>query len=253
METQLRMDLLVRGARGVRLSEAGRRAQPHLQEMANRLRLLGGTSAPQHPEVTLGAPSYFNFYFLPLLVERLPNVRLRALDLPPLLLSAYAAEGTFDLLISEGSTKLPASWTSIYVGRSRRALFANPRLAARLGPVPVKPARVAEEAFIQPLYFSNGQLLSLDDGCPLSQAERRPGHAVSTIALGLELSRKTDQLVFGPTLMAQGSLERGEVVEIDVEGWRCEEPVYVAANVDRVQARVLRQVAATLKAGLART
>lgn len=238
LERQLKMTLLSRGARGITVSDAGQRAIPLMEEVVAKLRELRDEPQAASPELTLAAPSYLSFAFLPRIVRALPNVRVRGLELPPSLLRAYAGENFYHVTLTAGPLRLPGSWMSTHVGEVRRALYASPELAAELGEGPVKVERLANVPFISPVFLSNGQFIPIDDGCPLGLGQRRLGHEIGTIGQALELATFTNQLVFGPALAARHYLDHGLLVEVPVEGWASSDPLHVACNMDRVLSRV---------------
>ena len=250
LEKQLRLSLLVRGARGARVSEAGKRVVPMLEGVVTTLRALSQELPTPLPVLTVAAPSYLSQIFLPLIGQALPGCRLRGLELPPSLLRAYAGENLFDVTLSAGPARLPSTWVSTHVGELRRALYANPKLAAELGPRPLSPEHLRSVPFVSPIYYGSGQFIPLDDGCPLGLGDRVLGHEVGTIGMALEVARATPQLCFGPAIAARSLVQQGLLVELEVEGWAKTDPLHVACNMDRVLARVQTAVVKTVRAAL---
>lgn len=247
LEGALCVRLLTRGARGVALSEAGLRLAPDVAEAVARLNALqGGAEQGVERELPIAAPSWLGINVLPRVASVLRGVRLRAIELPPSLIRALAGENIFDLALLAGAAdRLPATWVSLYVADLRKGLFAPPELARALGPGPVSAARVSAIPFVGHVYNANGTFVSVDDDCPLARGERTVGHEAQTFSLGLELATATKQLIFGPVLAARRHLERGELVEVEVEGWDVKEPLHVVCDGRRVLARIQ---AATAKA-----
>jgi DNA-binding transcriptional LysR family regulator len=250
LEEQLGVTLLARSSRGVIVSDAGRRMMPQLEELAARLRGLRA-EVTAHEELALAAPSYLNAIFLPRIAAALPEVRVRGLELPPALVRAYAVESFFDVAFLVGDEALPGDWVVTRVGRVRKALFAPPSLAARLGHAPVDPARLRELPFVTPIYNVNGQFVPADDGCPLAHPARRLGHQSTTLVVGLDLARATGQLIFGPAIAAASHVARGELREVRVRGWDVREPLSLAAAGARVRAKTQRALASLVAAALA--
>ena len=250
LERQLKLTLLSRGGRGIAISDAGQRAIPFLEEVVTKLRELRHEHKSSSPEVTLAAPSYLSYAFLPLIAQALPGLRVRGLELPPSLLRAYAGDNFYDVTLTAGPVRLPSSWMSVRVGNIRRALYGTPALAAQLGPSPVNPERLLPVPFISPVFQNNGHFVPIDDGCPLGLGERQVGHEVATIGQALELARVTGQVVFGPALAARPYLDRGELVEISVRGWDCSDPLHVACNMDRVLARVQAAIVEVVRSSM---
>jgi len=137
------------------------------------------------------------------------------------------------------------------VGRSPEAGsgIASPRAARELGRK-VRPERLRDATFIGPIYSYLGQVIPGDDGCPLPHGQRRIGHETQTAALALELAHRTGQLVFAPAIAARPWVERGALVEIEVDAWDVREPLYLACDGERVRARVQRAILSALRASL---
>jgi hypothetical protein len=70
------------------------------------------------------------------------------------------------------------------------------------------------------------------------------------VALARDLARRTDQVVFSPALTARPFVERGDLVEIPVDGWDVGVDVYLACAADRVRAGVARRIRETLRRAL---
>jgi hypothetical protein len=101
--------------------------------------------------------------------------------------------------------------------------------------------------FISPIYSHNGQVMSGYDGCPLPAAARRLGHETQTVALALELAQHTHQLVFAPVISARPWTQAHTLVELPVRGWDVRDSLYLGCHGERVQARVQRELIATLR------
>ncbi len=251
LESQLGVTLLSRSTRGVQVSDAGRRLTPQLEELVTRLRALRGNVPLERNDLTVAAPSYLTSLLVPRIAVALPELRVRGLELPPALIRAYAAENFFDLTLTLGDERLPGSWVSTRVGHVRRALFAPPALAKSLGAGPLLVARIRELPFVSPIFNVNGQFVPVDDGCPLGHADRQLGHEAQTLGLALELAARTGQLVYGPVIAARGHLDRGQLVELEVVGWKASDPLAVACNGERVRAKSQRALVAALRQALA--
>jgi DNA-binding transcriptional LysR family regulator len=251
LEHLLRVRLLSRSSRGVALSAAGRRMAPLVEQAVVRLKLLGREDNDETTELTLAAPSWLVTQFLPAIAAAHPELKMRGLEIPPALIRAYAAENFFDVtILTSDIDRLPGAWASTRVGDVRKALFANPVLAKKLGPQPVPAERLHEVPFICPIYHRDGQFMAVDDDCPIGPSDRKIGHQAQTIGLALELACITDQLVFGPFIAARRFVQIGALTEITVEGWSVNEPLYVICNGDRVLSRVEKCIVKALKASL---
>jgi DNA-binding transcriptional LysR family regulator len=249
LEHQLHVKLLARGARGVALNEVGRELVPRVEDVLARVSSLKALGGEAPPELTLVAAAWLNSLFLPRIVEHLPDVRVRILELPPGAASAYATGHSFDIALTTGTERWPATWAHVRVGTFRRALFASPRVARRLGPV-VREQQLRSTMFMGPVYSYHGQLVSGDDGCPLHPGERRTGHQTQSLSVALDLATRIDQVVFAPVLSARSYVERGLLVEIPVEGWDVRVPLYLACNAEEVRARMQKEILAALRSVL---
>ena len=237
LEAHFGASLLVRGAHGVRLSETGRRLAPKLEESLAGLRNVSRIVKPE-PLVTIAAPSYVNTFLVPEMAASVPGLRLRSLELPPSLVRALCPSNLFDATALLGPPRLPTNWKATSIGPCRITLFASPRLAAELGPQPVRVERLKEIPFISPIYNVGGQYMPVDDDCPIPQSSRRSGNEAQTIGVALDLAAATDQLVYGPAFAASAHLARGAVVEVRVQGWDHRVDLHFACNSDTMLAKV---------------
>jgi DNA-binding transcriptional LysR family regulator len=245
LERQLGTSLLSRGARGVRLTDAGRRVLPALEGALGHLRSIA-PNPEDAVELTIAAPSYLHVAFLPTIARSIPNLRTRAIELPPALLRALAAENAFQVALTLEPESLPKSWVSKPIGPIRRALLATPRMAEKLGPPPVSEDTLRPLPFIMPIFNVTGSYIVVNDDCPAT-FDRRGGHYAQTIGLALELAARLDHLVFGPVIAAHHYIERGELVEVAVSGWADESTLHLSCNVDQVLASTQRLMLAELK------
>lgn len=250
LEGELKVTLLVRSSRGVTLSEAARELLPRLQELVAQVQRLGRRER-ETIALTIAAPSYLADVFIPVIAAAQPEVRIRALQLAPPILRSLAADNLFDACLTIGRQPLPETWASEKVGELRRALFASPALAARLGRGPIAAEDLAELPFVVPVYTLNGEYVPIDDGCPLPVSARVRGHEAQVIGLGLALAARTDQLVFGPTIAARDHVARGTLVEVAVTGWDRTEELFLACSVDRVWQGQRRAIIDAVRAALA--
>jgi DNA-binding transcriptional LysR family regulator len=250
IETHFGRKLLDRGSRGVALSETGRRLLPTLETVLAQLEA-ARVEKPEETNLTVGAPSYLHAALLPVLASVSPDVRLRGFELPPSLLRANADDERFELLLLPGDpAHLPASWEAERVGEIKKALFGSPAVAEALGRGPVPPEALRDVPFVCPAYHREGRVIPVDDDCPLPRSQRRVGHEVMTILVGLEVAAATDQVVFGPAIAATRQLRTGALVEIAVRGWDVRDSLSFAYHVDRVTARLRTAFTEALRAAL---
>ena len=246
LERTLRVTLLSRSVRGTVLSDAALRVLPDLEQtMASVRRAYRNETEAGQRVITVAAPSYLCTSFLPVVAATLPQLRLRALELPPAVVRAHSTDNFFDVCLVPGTPRLPSTWQSVAVGTLRKGLFARPELARRLGsPTPVE--RLAQVPFLSPVYMVNGQFAPVDDDCPLHFTRRRLGCEVQTIITALEVAMLRDEVVFGPVIAAWRHLENGWLVEVPVEGWAVTETLYFAWSEDRVRMSEQRAIASAL-------
>jgi hypothetical protein len=202
-------------------------------------------------ELTIAGPSFLNNLFVPRIAESLPGHRVRSLELAPALVRLNATENIFDLALTLGQENFPDTWSSSKIGAISKGLFAPPALAKRFGRRPISSDRLAGIAFVVPIYLHGGRFVVADEGCPIG-TQREVGHEVQTIALALELAARTGQLVFSPRIVARPYVERGELIEIVVDGWHVSETLFVSCNNERVTARARDSIVSGVRAELAR-
>ncbi|MEJ7600885.1 MAG: LysR family transcriptional regulator [Kofleriaceae bacterium] len=251
LEDQLGMILMVRSTRGITISDDGNRILPQLTTLVQRVQELDRREGIDTP-LAVAAPSYMINWCAPRMVEALPDQRFRAIEMAPALIRTLAAGNFFDVCLTLAAERLPESWISTRVGTMRRSCFATPATAKLLGPAPVPLAVMMRTPFVLPVYNANGVYVPVDDGCPLAASQRVAGHEAQTMALALEIASVTEQVVFGPLMAAYPLLVDGRIVEIEVEGWNENDPVYVSCNVDRVRAPQQRMIAEAVRTALER-
>jgi DNA-binding transcriptional LysR family regulator len=250
VETALDVQLLTRGARGVSLSDEGRRLAPRIEQMLEGLRVLHAKRDVQ--EAVIAFPSSLGVALAPRVATALEPTQLRAIELGPSLMRAYASENLFDVAILPGETsRLPASWTSVKVGDVRMGLFAPPELAKPLGAGPVSPAKLRGAPFVVPAHPVEGSFAINEDDCPLPRRERTVRHQAQTFNVALELAARCGLFVYGPVLAAREHLDRRVLVEVDVKGWDVREPLHVSCDPGRLLARVQSAIVRAVRDALA--
>jgi hypothetical protein len=196
--------------------------------------------------ITVAAPSYLCTAFLPSIVRAVTDARVRGLEVGPAFMRAYASERIFDVALSIGQEQMPPSWVATRIGEVRKALFAPPALAKRLGPRP-SVRSLADVPFVCPIYNSGGQFMPGDDGCPLPRSERTIGHEAATLGVALEIAAASEQLVFGPVVAARSLVHAGRLVELRVPGWHLTDSLYLHANADVVLVRIQKVIVNALR------
>lgn len=249
LERHLKRPLLSRKARGVSASDEGQKIVPRLEEIIEKVQALAEVSdVPPELKLTLAAPSYLCAAYLPIIVAAVPDARFRGLECGSAFMRAYATENVFHVAITIGEEKLPDTWVSTKAGFMRRAAFASPELARKLGKEPTKE-KLLQHPWVLPVYTSGsgGQFLPGDDGCPIPREDRIMGHEAATVGVAFELAAGTNQLAFGPTIAARTLVLAERLVEVKVPGWKLTEPLYVHTNADRVLARVQKAIVEALR------
>lgn len=238
LEKVLGRPLLARRPRGVAVNEQATDLVPKLEALLEQVRVISAPrDADARTRLTVAAPTYLGTVFLPVLASALTDTRVRAVEVVPSFVRAFATENVFEMALTLGAERLAPRWVATRVATLRRGLFASPAVAKRLGARPT-PAKLREVPFVLPVYNSAGQFLPGDDGCPLPRSERIVGHEVASIGVGLEIAAACDCLAFGPALAARQLVLAKRLVEIKVPGWQLSDSLYVHADSDRVLARV---------------
>jgi DNA-binding transcriptional LysR family regulator len=225
LEKHLKRPLLSRKARGVSASDEGQKIVPRLEEIIEKVQALAAVSdVPPEMKLTVAAPSYLCAAYLPIIVSAVPDARFRGLECGSAFMRAYATENLFQVAITIGEEKLPDTWVSSKAGVMRRAAFASPELARRLGKDP-KEEKLLSVPWILPVYNTGGggQFLPGDDGCPIPRADRIMGHEAATVGVAFEIAAAPNQLAFGPSIAARTLVVAERLVEVKVSGWRLTE------------------------------
>lgn len=249
LERRLGRKLLTRSARGVTLTEHGRRILPRIQSIAFELRALSQTTdSDPHGQrsVTIAAPSFLVESVVPMLAGRVRDVRYRIRSASPAEIRAELGERRFDVALLPGDDRAPSGWIGEHVGSVRNALFGSAELVASLGRMPVPESRVRELTFIQPVRTDPAIVRPTTDGCPIPVAERALGDEVQTFAVAAELAARTTQVVFGPTTAARHLVSAGELREIEVRGWNSRTAIQLFLS-DRLPSSFARALTAAAR------
>jgi len=253
LEAALHGRIVTRGARGIGLSAMGRQVLPRLQQVVALMASVPRAGDPPDGELTLAAPSSLLTPILPRVINAVPKMRIRGLELPPELLRGYSADELFDVALVPGGTHgLSTRWASVRIGTLRASLFASPTVAAALGPAP-SVEEVRKWPFVGPIARDGGDFVQSNDHCPLTMSERRIGSEVGSMDHALRVAARCDQLVFGPVVAAQRELAEGTLVEVSVPGWETSEELFLVCDVERVLARVQTLIVAAVRGALFET
>jgi DNA-binding transcriptional LysR family regulator len=249
LEEAFQQTLLTRSPVGVRPTIEGERLERELAEIVDRIEHLSRPAEVAQKILTIAAPSFLS----PLLWDLPPSdTRLSVLELPAALIRASANDTLFDMALLSGAHRPAKSFASYPIGHLRSGLFAAARHAEELGAAPISEEVAAKLSFVEPMYLVNGRTLPGDDGCPLPRERRRFGHQAQTARFGLELVARSEQVCFCPYSAAMEFLHRGELRELEVEGWHVTTPIELWCHQDRVTARASRMLQEHLRERLAR-
>jgi DNA-binding transcriptional LysR family regulator len=254
LERHSRLRLLTRSTRGISLTDAGRDMVGRVLTAVSALRALRNPAAANAGlELTVAGPSYLVTQLMPVLAGSHARLYLRGLELAPAYLRAYVTENVYDVALLVGGLEgLPSTWTVDEIGPLRAALFASPRVLAKLGALPLTLERVRTLPFVAPTVAASDRFVPLDDACPLRRDERIIGHETQTIGAALEFAAQTEHVVFGPVLATRRLRECGALVEVPVTGWNVSEPLCLACNGNRVLANVRKSMVRALNEALPR-
>ena len=254
LEEHYRVKLLLRGAKGMTLTEAGREILPRITEAVHALAASSKVAAADAStvELTLAAPSYLLGTLIAAIAASRTGLRLRGVELAPSQIRATATEGLFDLAVLPGGVRgLPATWVTDDIGVLRKILVGPPALVDDLGAVPIAVEQVRSLPFIGALSTLAGRFGPVGDDCPLPVTERTIAHRVQTFGAALELAARGACVAFGPSIGARRMLRAGELVEIPVTGWSVTEPLLLLVNGDVVRERMRQHLVEVLRRELA--
>jgi DNA-binding transcriptional LysR family regulator len=249
LEQHYGVKLLIRGPRGMALSQEGREVLPLIEEA---VRAVSATANVGHTselslELTLAAPSYLVGATIASIASSLPQLRLRGLELAASQIRAMLTEGLFDLALLPGGIRgLLPTWVSDETGALRKVLVGSPAVAASCRSLPLTIDQVRELPFVGALTSMGGRFAPIGDDCPLPASDRKIVHRVQTFGAALELVTRTDCVAFGPWIAASRMLRSGDLVELPVVGWDEREPLVLLCNGDVVRERMRQQILAIL-------
>ena len=214
------------------------------------------TSRPGLDRLSLLAPAFVNELLVPALSLE-PGLTVRAISTPSCLVRRYveAASGAaaFDaaVLVGEGA-EVPTSWSCTHVEEVAYGLFTSPRVALSLGPTP-SADDVRDLRFVAPVHVApSGEIVRVDDRCPLGREDRWVTHEVADLRLALRIASETDRLVYAPSVAAAASVRDGSLVEVPVEGWSRTAPVQLSFRCERGRSRFEAVLTEALRCALGR-
>src|SRR5438105_2691690 len=108
LERHSGVKLLARSARGVELSDDGRRLAPVLIELHARASELEAPS--ERTELVIAAPSFLWAALARKLERLLEEVRVHAVEARSSTMTAFAAQAFFDAALTVGEVRWPGSW-----------------------------------------------------------------------------------------------------------------------------------------------
>ena len=247
LERHTGVKLFARSARGVELTDDGRRLAPLLIDLHSRASEL--ETPGERPELVIAAPSFLWAALVGRLGTLLQDTRIYAVEARSGTMSAVASQPFFDAALAIGEERWPGSWVKTPVGSIKRALYATPAIAKRLGTTARRDV-LRRAVFVGRLDTDRGRLVPSPDGAPMLDRERGFGHRAQTAAMALELAAQSGQLVFAPALAARPYVAQGTLVEVAVDGWDVRERLFVVCHQDRVEAKVQRALVEAARAAI---
>jgi len=239
LEGFLKVRLFARNGRGISPTDQAKSMRVDMEEL---VRLAQELPATRHgtSRLALAAPSYLAMGFFGRLADRLPDVRLQAIEAGPATVRAYAEEGVIDMALTFAKDKFPSGWVSTRIGDMFAALYASPSLSAKLGERPSLETLKATP-FVIPIYHSGGVFIPGEDGCPIPRGERTHGHDAATIGVAVEIAAICNQLVYGPEVAVRRLVIDGRLIEVQAAGFRKRVELFLHVNAEQVLARIQRE------------
>jgi DNA-binding transcriptional LysR family regulator len=251
IEAFIGVQLMTRSAKGVSVSLAGLRAIQQLEEIERSVRQLRQTQ-PDVPVIRLAAQSSMMPTLVSVLAPAISGVRLECLELDLVRTRALASEDVYDVAILPDERPLGEAYSHERIGETESCLLASPACARALGQQPIPVERLDGVPFVMPALLADTRVTKGNDLCPMPFERRTHGHAASTFGAALELAARTEHVVFGPRVAARPWLNRGELIEVQVDGWQVRWALALECHTTRVQAKHARAIRLTLERWLAR-
>ncbi len=231
---------------GLRLVNA---AQQVVDASAGLMEQATASDGPQGV-ISIGAARFMSAFLIGPALDSLRSghrhTRFRILDMTPDEVQVSGIS-TCEVIVSVGEPKLTSSWSISSLGDVSWGLFAatwHP-LKAR-----AEATEVRKFPFIVPTYFRGDRFEVGDDFCPIPLSQRIKGDETSSVVTAVEiLKRSTNQLVFGPRMAMQSLVDRGELREIRVSGWKqVTRQAFLAVRSDALSKRLEQELLKALKA-----
>lgn len=223
LELKLGIQLLDRSTYGVEATPEAVEILPYLEDIhALHLKMVGELKPEKRENfLCFASSSFLSTHLLPKVlsdyVQKSPQTRFRMIDLPPSQFVPVALRGGFQLCVHVGDLEWPKTWTSIEVGSVIWGLYCR-----KDHPLSKRPGlnQILQYPFVYPVYWSSEGMRNGEDNCPVPIRKRKLGHETATAASAVEIVRFTDQLGFFPSLVCRPLVERSEIRNIKVKGWK---------------------------------
>lgn len=202
--------------------------------------------------VGVGSVSFLNHELmapnLNALAKHEDRLRFRLLDIPPDQIVSSGLRGAFEVAVHVNKLEWTDTWSSSELAMMTWVLVG--RKGHPLGKRTTE-ATLAKWPFVVPTYWRGDGFAIGNDFCPLPWNRREKGHEASTAFGAVNIVAQTDQLAFVPQLVARSHLKRGDLQEIEVDGWPpFTLPIYLTVKADIVSAKLAKAIAKTLQAFL---
>lgn len=245
IELNVGFPLFRRTAGGVSLTPEGVMFKKQAQEILLQLPSLAsqrGMGSSRTKTLSVASTNLINTFVLPRVIASLgtksPDTRFRLLDVAPDQMVALGSRGLIDIAVDLGAHQWTKNWE---VKRAGDLVFG---LYGRKGHPLGNQANVEQVKrfpFLYPTYLTQNAVRFGNDQCPIPRTQRILGHQTSTAASAMRIAQASDQLLFGPKIVIEGSEGALPLMEIEVAGWDVvRQPVYVAVNLDQVTQRVFK-------------
>ena len=204
--------------------------------------------------ISFATIGYVAEFLLAPLVERWrstqPNTRFRIMVMTPDELMSSGIQAC-DILISASRPNLTKAWDIEEIGGLDWGLFSSP-----FHPLEgtVTSAEVKNFPFLVPTYWRGAGYELGDDFCPIPWNQRLKGDEISGVNIAAEIVRASpQQLIYAPRLALAALMERGDVRELSVRGWRdTQRTLYLAMRSDKISLRFKAELLISLRKKLGR-
>lgn len=248
LEDRLGLELLVRSSTGVNLTEDGRALCSRVEEIVNQLASLDdrkhvSTNGEVKP-IRIASRGFLNSFFAPKLTSALHSLNAHGffVDMSPNETMEASRSGAIDLAVTLRDLDLGKTWTSRHVGEVVWELYTH---ESNL----VSPSQLLNSDFVFSIVgqaFWDGKVVVLPDPAThLPKSRFQITHRAQTAFVALSMLRQSPQsFAFLPNIIERAEWKMADIKKIEIPGVKkLTEPLFLAANLDRVQKKVFDVVA----------